>query len=138
MEALNDENRKWLSDLDERTWDRIRDSFGAIHQFENCKLDAAEIERLICIIGRHCLPCVLQSGPYGNLFMRIFCHANFPGMPPHPILTVGEGHVGFPVGFDAWNDRFDWFSRLTHSDSNRRILAFYELPKSESRERYEY
>jgi len=84
------------------------------------------------------LPCVLGSGPYGNLSMRIFGHSDFPEVPPDPLISIGEKHIGLPAGFDRWNERFDWFSQFTHSDSNREILDFYGLPKPERRERYEY
>jgi hypothetical protein len=138
MTDLSSKDREWFSALNGRIWDRHLDNFGSVHQFENGRLDAEEVEHLTRLIERHRLPCVLGSGPYGGLFMRIFDHSDFPGVAPDLLLAVGEKHFELPAGFDRWDERFEWFSKFTHSDSNRDVLAFYGLPAPGPRERYEY
>lgn len=138
MNELGEGDRTWLSDLDVEIWDRQRDRLGGGHEFANRELSGADLERIIQLVERHRLPCVLGSGPYGNLSMGIFDHSDFPGVPPEHLLSIGEKHVDLPTGFDNWGERFDWFSRFTHSDSNREMAAFYGLPSPKPRERYEY
>jgi len=137
---VSPEDAAWLKKLDGEIWDRSKDRFGSTHSFESHKrkLLKEELKRVLKLVVDHRLPCVLGSGPYGNLSMSIWDHSDVPQVRPDRLISLGEDHVGLEKGFDRWDDRFKWFSAYTHSDEVRQVLAFYNMPMPEPKLRYEY
>lgn len=136
---MEQETKEWLRNMNDEIWKRdFVDNTGMRHEFMSRELSADERSVVQGVIMQFGLPCVLHSGPYGNLSMIVYDHSDFPEIPPEPLFHIGEKHVGLPPGFQNWNERFDWFARYTHTDKNRRLLRFYGLQDSEARERYEY
>ncbi len=150
-------DREWLEKLDEKIWDRSKDSFGYEHAFENCTLPKGDLKRILDLIKPHCLPCVLHSGVYGGLSMSIYNHSDtidYLDVPnarfvsfdevvdaPDYLICIGQKHIAELETAGAithWNKRFEWFSKHTHTDENRKICKMYHLPEPGERQSYEY
>ena len=140
MDTLTSEDRQWLLDLDKKIWDRCVDGSGMAHAFPESqrRLETAELERVLDLVLRLRLPCVLHSGTYGGLSMSIHGHSDAPGVPPDRLITIAREHAGLPSGHINWDANFLWFSRFTHRGENRNILDFYGFDPPEDQDRYRY
>lgn len=129
---LSSPDLEWIKRWSSEIWDR--------HGFPNLKRRASseELSRAVSLVRAHRLPCILHSGPYGDLSMSVLDHSDFPQVPPDTVAAVHRDHVGLEAGFDKWNASFDWFSRFTHSEENKAVLKFYSLHAPEEKSRYEY
>jgi len=135
---LSEKDVGFLEALNQEIWDRSTDRFGSVHSFPNRELSKAEKEQILELASSHGLPCVLHSGVYGQLSMSVYDHSGLPGVPPEPVLHVSSKHFGLKQTFKEWRQEFEFMSALTHSDENRRTLAFYGLPKPGPMSDYEY
>lgn len=141
---LSEDDRCWLIALDEAIWkDRSPDEHGRCHHFEKRDLEEAEWQRIQQLITAHSLPCVLWSGPYGELRMKIYEHPPFSDNKPTHICTVGRGNLpGFSAlggdGDAKWPVAWDALSVFTHSESNKQALRFYRFESPRERSYYEY
>lgn len=127
-----------LQAMDRNIWHRSKDDFGHVHAFPEKRLSAADQSFLLDIIGRHVLPCVLTSGPYGELSFSVFNHTEVLGVHPERVISLSEEHFGLKGDLSDWPRRFREMSKVTHSDRNRQVLAFYEMPEPGPAEDYEY
>lgn len=135
------EDREWMRDFDKAIWKRSKDEFGCVHSFEkdDRKVKSTELKRVLALITKHRLPCILHSGPYAGLSMAIMDHADDLGKRPDQLMVLGEHHVPFKdYSFKTWDMRFKWFERYTHSEINKSVLEFYDFPAPAKKERYEY
>lgn len=146
-EPLSEDTVETLRAWNERIWNRSRDRFGSTHAFANEKRPLTKRERqfILNLIEDHELPCVLHSGPYGNLSMSVFNHVDEPSLMSreHIVIQLSEEHMFGEdyrdnEGFSKWDKRFDAFAKYTHSERNRELCRFYGLPTPAKRERYEY
>lgn len=92
--------------------------------------------RVISLIRSHELPCVLRSGPIGDLSMVITDHVEVAGEGAPKLLVLNSEHLG--IHELKWDDQFDFYAQFTHTDRNRELLSFYNLPPLRSRESYDY
>ncbi len=138
---LNEEDRRFLKELDEKVWNRSSDRFGAIHSFPKRTLTREEESRVLQLIGAHVLPCVMGSGPYGELSFSVYGHTTAPGSKPECLASFGEDHLsnfGKDRAFERWKFRFEAMSALTHCQRNRQILSFYGMPAPRRADEYSY
>lgn len=134
------EDLEKLRKLDETIWNRSKDQFGHTHAFpkDNKKLSKEDQAYVLGLIGKHVLPCVLRSGPYGELSFSVWDHSEVPGIPPSRVISLSEEHFGIKATFATWRASFDQMSKVTHSQRNREVLAFYNLPEPGPASVYEY
>lgn len=138
-ESVDTEVKAWCQKVDEEIWDRSKDRFGTSHWFESDKrkLKKSELNKLLKLIISNKLPCILHSGPYGNLSMSVYDHSDVPGIKPDRLFSLGEKHTRLPER-TAWDTRFEWFAKYTHSIENQQIVDFYKLPEIKQKGYYEY
>lgn len=141
--ALSPDEARYMSDLDARIWSRSTDGFGYVHSFpaRDRPLSARDRGRVLGLIGSNVLPCVMQSGPYGDLSFSVFNHSEFPGVPPGRVASFHEDHFGrfgHVNGHVDWEKRFEEMAAITHSDRNREVLRFYGLPEPRPASYYAY
>ena len=125
--------------LDGDLWTRVTERKMS-HAFEKRVMTPEEKEKALGLIRAKCLPCVLGSGPYGNLFLVVYDHSELPGVPPEIVAIFGDRH--FPetakTTFATWLTSWEFFSALSHSKKNREVIAFYGLEAPKGLEYYEY
>jgi hypothetical protein len=114
------------------------DRFNFVHAFPEGKLTKTEREWILDLIGEHVLPCVLHSGPYGELSFAVFDHSSLPGIHPEQVISLSEEHFGLRGTFKDWQKRFDALSKVTHSPRNREVLTFYKFPEPGPASDYDY
>ena len=137
-DLLSEKDRLYLRRFDEIAWKRSKDRFGHMHAFA-LTVAAKKVARVLKLVDVHDLPCVLCSGPYGDLWMRVYDHSEAIGVRPEYLVAIAEDHIlKDPHAPKKWNDTFDAFSKYTHSARMREILSFYGLPLPQPRSEYEY
>lgn len=143
-EPISKEEQQFFEGLATTIWVRLPDQFGHTHLFPSAQfepVDEPQIERVLRVIEEHQLPCVLESGPYGELSVAIFDHSAAVGVPPECLLRLSERHIPdlrSMTGHKHWADRFIWLSKLTHTHANMRLCQFYGLPEPLPDHRYQY
>jgi hypothetical protein len=139
---VSQEDREWCLQVNQKIWRFTIDRLGLTHGFPSTdrKLTRSELTRMLKLITDHKLPCVLHSGPYGGLSMSVYDHVDYaPDIKPGRLFEIDERHVWTELARDiTWDDHFNWFSRYTHNDVNRQMVAFYKLPEPQPKGRYEY
>lgn len=140
LTALSVDDAQALRDLDARIWNRSRDRFGHSHWFPrgDLPLSKADRDRVLRLVEKHSLPCVLHSGVYGDLSFSVYGHSDVPGVSPGRLITLAEAHFGLRGTFEDWSKRFRFMSKVTHTAKNREICEFYKLPLPKPSEDYEY
>lgn len=133
MITLQDKDRKWLQEFNVCLWGDTHSIFGRSYKFSK-----KEINKIESLIKKHELPCVLSSGPLGDLSLHIFNHSAGVGIEPERLLAIHQNHLELPTGFDNWGIRFEYFSKFTHTDRNRELAGFYKLPIPGPESSYEY
>lgn len=135
---LSKEDLAFLRHLNEDIWWKTTDRFGSIHAFpaHDRPVTAEERVRVLDLIRKHELPCMLSSGIYGNLSMVVADHVDVAGSGAPRVISLSSEHLG--VNNLPWNDQYDFFAQFTHSVRNRELLAFYNLPTPQDRLAYEY
>lgn len=124
-----------LRQLNDDIWEKLSDSDG---RYACRKLTPEEKSIVVDSIWRYDLPCVLGSGPLGDLSVTVFGHSPFPEVRPDSLIKIHQNHLDLPSGIVHWNERFDWFSQFTHRPRNLELATFYGLPSPGPRESYEY
>jgi hypothetical protein len=84
------------------------------------------------------LPCILRSGPYGELSFDVYNHAEFPGIQPERLASFHEEHFNLRGTFKGWDEKFKFVCEIRHNEKNRKVLEFYKLPKPRSAYDYSY
>lgn len=137
---LSSEDHEALREMDKRIWTRSKDNFGRTHAFpkDRKRLSKNDQEFVLGLIGKHVLPCILRSGPYGELSFSVFNHSPVPGVPPERVISLSEEHFGLTGDARDWQRRFDKMAKITHSDRNREVLAFYQFLPPGPASDYEY
>lgn len=145
MGVLTEHDRLALRQLDAEIWERSRDRYGMKHSFEKRMLSDEEQSRVLKLIETSELPCVMHSGCYGGLSITVHDNeataAVLMGEPSETLLCLGERHIfgrGHERTFPNWDVRFDFFSAITHSERNRNLCKFFNLPQPEARGHYSY
>lgn len=138
MTGLDENDVTRLRALDKAIWNRSKDRFNFTHSFPNYKrpIAAEELKYVLKLIRKHELPCVLGSGPYGNLSMAVYQHAPYVGVPLERLISLAAEHLG--VSKRDWDKQFDAFAKYTHSDRNRELLKFYGARAPGPRNDYAY
>lgn len=105
----------------------------------------AAIEKLLSTEGSGYF-CQMSNSEFGfQLALAIFQDALFPGVHPDCVFLVRPNIM---PGYDddnrkshpeeRWNRMWDVFSKYTHSERNKRILAFYEMEEPKNKVHYAY
>jgi hypothetical protein len=129
-----------LREMDQSIWKRSKDRFGHTHAFpkDNRALSEKDQEYVLDLIGQHVLPCSLRSGPYGELSFSVFNHSEMPDIPPERVISLSEEHFGLKGTFETWMLVFNEMSKVTHSQRNREVLAYYQFNPPGPASDYEY
>lgn len=137
---LSAEDVKRLREMDQAIWKRSKDRFGSTHAFpkDSKALSKKEQEYVLGLIGKHVLPCSLRSGPYGELSFSVFDHSEMLDIPLDRVISLSEEHFGLKGTFKTWRAVFDEMSKVTHSQRNRDVLAFYGFHPPGPASDYEY
>ncbi len=100
-----------------------------------------DLAKLIELIKKYCLPCMFFPHSLGA-GVEIFLHSEHPGIDPESILCIANLHMPKTLERTKESAGDDWlietFSPLTHSEENKRILAFYDFPEQDSPDSYRY
>lgn len=137
---LPESDRAFLRSLENTIWNRTKDGIGRTHSFTQNVLSEEQVDRVLGLIRGYSLPCVLGSGPYASLHIWVYDHSPLPSVPPEFLVAFEHRHIPATKDTTAytWDQRWDWFSALTHTDENRDICRFYKLPEPEPKSRYVY
>lgn len=139
---LGQEDRQWLAELQKEVWKHHEDPKSRIRWGEaKRELTEPEITRVWQIVERHGLPCVMSSMNFGfGVGLVIYDHSPVPEVKPEPIISVSGDHRpgGKTRQGPTFSDDFDYFSRFTHNDGNKQVLAFYGFEAPQSKSYYDY
>ena len=113
------------------------DRFGHSHAFPERPMSSVERKYVLKVIKDSSLPCVLCSGPYGGLYMQVFDHSDVAEIKPECVFQVDHEHFQ-NLRNVPWDKQFEYFAKMTHSEENARICAFYKLPEPKNMGHYQY
>lgn len=130
--ALVDKDKEWFRELFESLWSSSQSMRGWLW---GGRLTQRQIDKVIRLTKQHVLPCVMGSGPYGDLSVHLYDHVDVPVVEPEILFGFHETHLGWGGTFDL---RFAELSKLTHTPENENICKFYNLPAPKPKCRYSY
>ena len=154
MGYLPDGDLAWLKELHQRLWPPHHKSNGIVLEAYR-QLTHEELERVLGLIETHTLLTSMVSiGMFGGFGMRVYEDPPAFGMPPEQVLFLHEGHLPPPTRLqralgdapepkprvpgcgkpEAW----DLFSRYTHSEKNRKALAYFKMDPPREQSYYDY
>lgn len=133
-EVVDRESQDWIRKLNDDIWKRFSNG----ERYACRKLTSEEKNVVVESIWKFDLPCVMRSGPLGDLSMTVYGHSPFPEVQPNPLIKIHQDHLDLPTGLSEWSKRFDWFAQFTHRQRNVELATFYGLPTPRDKERYEY
>lgn len=141
------EDYEWLRSLDPEIWDASSHPYA---QPSLRRLTDDELERVFGLVVKHGLPCTVHNlnTSVGMAVYEKPVEAFYPGIEPADLRPPGLLFIpakALPLSCAKkmddrvlFDDAWDVFVRLTHTDENAKHLASCGLPKQESKGYYEY
>lgn len=148
MGSTPQEEMAWLKNLQKSLWKESSTFDRYRTPLENRRLTREEYRRGVEIIRDQKLLCVMGVGVFGFGFSltvyRVVHDEIYPGVGSEVecLVTVTNKHL--PVKLNAYEQSYikdvGWklFSKLTHTEENKKRLREYGLPEQKDKSYYEY
>lgn len=155
--ALTEEERQWLTDLDEELWPKEAKREA---KKQKIKLEASralqwtEFQKVLTLVEeRRLLTSMFCTSMFGGYGMDVYEHEPFPGAGPIHLLRLVEDNLPNPhrlqvgEGYDKHirkepgvgrDDAWESFSKFTHSEMNAEWLKSYKMDPPRHRSSYDY
>ena len=155
MEALTDEERLWIKDLEKSLWPKDRKNPNPVKLEAHRQLTHDERDRVFKDIETFGLVVeMFSSNMFGGYGIAIYEHELYPHTGPQYLLAITEDNLPPPsrleratgdspkvakkVPGSGRDDAWELFSKFTHSDQMREWVDQYKLNKPRERDYYDY